>query len=719
MIFDAKPIIIYPNHLSRTIEPLLNLQTNLNWNALIIDLNLKTDYRSDRDDAVEDFYAPCMSQSVRYSRAVGYFRSSIFLITGDSIIDFVKKGGSIRLICSPSLAAEDIRAIERGHESMELDVLKAVSADIDLMLRDAVQNYSVTVLATLIKLRALKIKIAIRLNGSGIYHEKIGIFEDRNKNRVSFIGSSNETLSAWHYAGNFESVEVFCSWKGSRESERVARHERDFESLWAGSASGIKTVDFPEALERNILTVAVDDLDSLDLSKFKNKKKRKIDSPLPHQKNAIEAWKANNFRGVLEHATGSGKTVTALCAIAEHLSTGGSVLVLVPSRLLLEQWEKEVSEEIEDVVCLLAGAGNTNWKKSDRLQAFTSERSDVKRVVIATMKTASSQDFLEKINSGSLLMLVADEVHQIGSPENSKALAIDANKRLGLSATPKRYGDADGTQKIHDYFGPVLPPIISLYDAIQSGRLINYEYFPHPINLTVEESENWKELSKDIRREIAISNNDESPFRLSLKAKMLLIQRSRIAKKSVTKISLAAKIIKEEYSLGDKWLVYCEDQNQLNMVSNALRDLRFNPLEYYSDMPGDHKETLKAFEKLGGILVSIKCLDEGVDIPSISHALILASSQNPRQFIQRRGRVLRYHPSKILAKIHDAIVVPTSLDNEPDQFALLQSELVRAYEFSQHAINKSAGFDLELIARKLGINLNNKVEDGIEEDENE
>lgn len=687
---------------------------------MLNDINLKTDYRSDRDDAVEHFYAPCMSQSFKYSRAVGYFRSSIFLITGESIIDFVRRGGSVRLICSPSMAEEDIRAIESGHESLESGVMKCLSSDIDLMVSNADKNYSVTVLATLIKLRALQIKIAIRTSGSGIYHEKIGIFEDVAGNKVSFIGSSNETLSAWHYAGNFESVEVFCSWKGERESERVDRHERDFESLWAGLASGIRTVDFPEALERNILTVAFDDLDSLDLSKFKPKKKRKINNLLPHQKNAIELWKANNYRGVLEHATGSGKTVTALFAIDEHLKTGGSVLILVPSKLLLEQWEKELNEEIEDVVYLLAGAGNTIWKKGERLRAFTSGKSDEKRVVISTMKTASSQDFLNQINDGSMLMLVADEVHQIGSPENSKALNIPAFKRLGLSATPRRYGDAEGTQKIYDYFGPVLPPIISLYDAIQSGRLINYEYFPHPINLTAEEADHWRELSKDIRREIAISNNDDGGiFKLSARAKMLLIQRSRIAKKSEVKITLAAKVIKQEFSSGDKWLIYCEDKDQLNKVSNALRNLGFNPLQYYSDMQGDHKETLKVFETLGGILVSIKCLDEGVDIPSISHALILASSQNPRQFIQRRGRVLRYHPSKVLAKIHDAIVVPTSLEDEPDQFALLQSELVRAYEFSQHAINRSAGFELELIARKLGINLNNQDEDGIEEDEDE
>jgi len=155
---------------------------------LFTDLNLKTDYRSDRDDAVEDFYAPCISQSVKYSRAVGYFRSSIFLVTGQSIVDFVKKGGLIRLICSPSMTVEDIKAIELGYESLESSALKSIGADIDLMLESVGKDYSVIVLATLIKIKALEIKIAIRTNGSGIYHEKIGIFEDVIGNKVSFIG---------------------------------------------------------------------------------------------------------------------------------------------------------------------------------------------------------------------------------------------------------------------------------------------------------------------------------------------------------------------------------------------------------------------------------------------------------------------------------------------------------------------------------------------------
>jgi superfamily II DNA or RNA helicase len=313
-------------------------------------------------------------------------------------------------------------------------------------------------------------------------------------------------------------------------------------------------------------------------------------------------------------------------------------------------------------------------------------------------------------------MIIGDEVHQTGSTNNSKVLTIIANKRLGLSATPIRYGDLEGTQKIFDYFGNVLPPVINLYDAIQSGRLVDYEYFPHVISLTATEADEWKKISKEIRRELAITNAGDGPLKLSNKAKMLLIARSRIAKKSFVKVGLAAKVIKENYKKGESWLVYCEDQDQLREVVEAIKLIGVNPLIYFSDMDGDSSETLKLFQMQGGVLVSIRCLDEGVDIPSISHALILASSQNPRQFIQRRGRVLRRHFSKVFAGIHDAIVVPVSLEDEPEQFSLLKSEIVRAFEFSKHAMNKSGGVELTIIASKLGIDLDEIITDGIEED---
>lgn len=198
---------------------------------------------------------------------------------------------------------------------------------------------------------------------------------------------------------------------------------------------------------------------------------------------------------------------------------------------------------------------------------------------------------------------------------------------------------------------------------------------------------------------------------------MLLIQRSRIAKKAAFKVRLACDVLKAHFEKGQSWLVYCEDADQLAQVLTALRHEGMDPVEYHSRMEGDRAATMSWFRSFGGVLVSIRCLDEGVDIPDVSHALILASSQNPRQFIQRRGRVLRRALGKQVAVLHDAIVVPVNADDEPEQISLLKSELARAIEFSDHAINKGAGAELRKIAISMGVNPDSLLDSGFEEDE--
>jgi superfamily II DNA or RNA helicase len=331
------------------------------------------------------------------------------------------------------------------------------------------------------------------------------------------------------------------------------------------------------------------------------------------------------------------------------------------------------------------------------------------------MQTAATDQFLKNVYSGSHLMLVADEVHQIGSNFNSKAMSIETGPRIGLSATPTRYGDPDGTRKIFDYFGEVVPPPVTLLDAIRAGRLVEYEYHPHPIRLSAEEADLWKEYTKKIGLEVA-RTADNGDGRLSERAKMLLIQRARIAKKATSKIDLAAEVIANNYEAGQRWLIYCEDSDQLRQVIDSVRSVGINPVEYHTAMAGDSESTLAWFRSAGGVLVSIKCLDEGVDIPAADHALILASSQNPRQFIQRRGRVLRKAAGKHMAVIHDAIVTPLSLQDEPDQAALVKSEFLRAIEFAKSALNRAADAELRAMALEMGFDPDQTTESGLEDD---
>jgi superfamily II DNA or RNA helicase len=688
------------------------IRTAIGLAALPID----TSYRTGERDPIEGFYRPCLRSAVSYARAVGYFRSTVFLVIGEPMVDFARRGGHMRLICSPSITEEDAQSIAAGYEQRIRLVEQTLNQDLDAMLADERSAYRARVLATLVKSGALDIRLALRPSAIGIYHEKIGIFQDQHAQRVSFLGSANETWSAWHRDGNHESIEVFREWHSAAEGERVRSHAAHFERLWAGEVNGIETLPFPEAQRQRLLDLALADLDEIERERLADAPPRR--TPMPHQVDAIEAWERAGRHGIFEHATGSGKTFTALTAIKKHIAQGLPALILVPSQLLLEQWAKESREDLPEATFLLAGAGHTKWKSKGRLRAMTTPSVVEPRVVISTMQTAATEDFMRAVYGGQHLMLVADEVHQIGSRFNAQAMAIPSGASMGLSATPTRFGDPEGTNRVFERFGNVIPPPITLRDAINAGRLVNYEYYPHPIHLTVDEAQEWKDLTKKISLEIARGDNDDGAAggRLSEFAKMLLIKRSRIAKKAQAKPGLAAAVIGKEFEEGQRWLVYCEDSEQLAEVMLRLRDLGVKPIEYHSAMAGDQVAALDWFRTFGGVLVSIRCLDEGVDIPAVTHALILASSQNPRQFIQRRGRVLRKAPGKHIAVIHDLIVVPVSLEDEPEQMSLLKAEFVRAMEFSDSAINKMAGAQLRAIAISMGFDYQCGANDGVEEE---
>ncbi|KEQ17844.1 DEAD/DEAH box helicase family protein [Endozoicomonas numazuensis] len=675
-------------------------------------INILEEYRTGEQDLVEGFYKPCLRESFFYDRAVGYFRSTVFLLIGPSLIDFAKRGGTMRLVCSPELTSEDYDAISTGYQSRDDTLGSALSRDFESLKSDERLQANTEALATLIALGVISVKIAFRPKGQGIYHEKMGVFKDKQGDVVCFKGSVNESWSGWHEYGNYESFDTYCSWDETKETIRVKNNEQYFERLWNNELETVQVVELPDIAREQIELVAKESIDDIDVAKLyevQNAELERLTSnkrkPLPHQLSAINGWIAQGCRGVLEHATGSGKTFTALTAMKPHLDEGGVVLVLVPDRLLHKQWGDEILEEYPNVTILKAGDGHDRWRKNRRLRKFTQPGKDFgPRVVLVTMATARLTEFCDGLCQGVHLMVVADEVHEIGSAGNAKAMTIQTGMRLGLSATPRRFGDPAGTDKIFAYFGEVVKPPFTLIDAIKQGRLVEYEYHPEPIRLTAEESEEWEAATREISLEYARSKRDDSGSPVvNPRLQNMLIQRSRIAKKASAKIPYAVKTLVDNYIEGQSWLVYCEDQHQLREVMDALRSHGHDPCEYHTGMKGDAAASLEWFKRFGGIMVSIRCLDQGVDIPKISHAVILASSQNPRQFIQRRGRVLRVCPGKYHAVIHDAVVVPVCLEQEPGQLSLLKSEIQRSIQFSNTAMNRSGSNKLINIAIELGI----------------
>jgi superfamily II DNA or RNA helicase len=268
-----------------------------------------------------------------------------------------------------------------------------------------------------------------------------------------------------------------------------------------------------------------------------------------------------------------------------------------------------------------------------------------------------------------------------------------------------------------DYFEGVVQPPFTLSDAIEAGRLTPYFYHVHTVTLTPDEQEDWERETKKIAKQYArLNSKDVADPNSSEYLKRLQIKRAKIVKEARNKVQLARKVVNKYYQQDHRWLVYCSDLNQLSAVVDVLRQEGYNVLEYHSKMNGDRVQTLKYFENNGGIMVSVKCLDEGIDIPNATHALILASSKNPREFIQRRGRVLRKSDNKNFAHVHDAVVLPHTTDVEAPVANLLRGELARAIKFGEDAVSAKSVADLREIAIEAGIDYKEISETGFEDD---
>lgn len=645
----------------------------------------------------------------------------------------------MRIICSPVLADADSEAIEEGYRARsDEEIASSLQDTIQGMLESATLAKPTKVLAALVAQGIIEFKIATLGDDSTgrhkrLFHDKVGVFRDDNggdaqSDEVVFKGSMNETWAGLAMDGNLESVDVFVSWGDGREQERVQSEKEYFDKLWENKYDPVTVRDFPELPKNELVSTAeaveweslVDEI----VEEIKVSKQESPDTgpsprtPLPHQQDALDTWRDQGRRGVFEHATGSGKTFTALCAIREALKKDETPIIFVPSSDLLTQWRKELKTTNRDLEpkLLVCGDGHTSWREDGLLRSWTRPGSNP-RIVLTTMQTAITDDFRALLDTGDHLFVVADEVHRIGSSQHQKILNFDSGPRLGLSATPRRAGDEEGTSAIMRYFEGVVEPPFTLNDAIKAGRLSPYFYHVHKTQLTPDEQEDWEHLTnKIIRKYRQLEASDNADPKSSESLKRLQIRRASIVKEARSKVDLAQQVIDHHYEPGDRWLVYCSELDQLSAVVNALHEKGRTVLEYHSKMSGDRDRTLDYFENDGGIIVSVKCLDEGVDIPNATHALILASSKNPREFIQRRGRVLRKSDNKNFAHVHDAVVLPHDTGVEAPVSNILKGELARAIKFGEDAEGAKSLADLREIAIETGIDLEEMSQSGFESD---
>ena len=691
---------------------------------MLTDNNYKIEYRTGANNFLQEFYAPSFKESVEYWRAVGYFRSSSLEAFGSTLQNFLQNNGTIKLITSVELTEADRNAIEEGSDKQEI-CEQRISQVIEEEFQDGVGS-GVTRLGKLLEIGRLEIKIAMPKNGRGIFHEKLGLFFDENDNYVAFAGSMNETYNA--YEQNYECIEVFTSWK---DEERAQTKKEHFETLWNTTNEDVLIFDFPEASKKDIIRIANEykfkpDNPNLqnDPDQLENYNKKNIPTMPPwlklrhYQKEAINTWLKNDGQGIWAMATGSGKTITSLAAathLLNSLPTGYvPLVVVVPYMHLVEQWASEGRNfNIDFIKC---NSDYDNWE-NDINRAVTNAIHDKKTLIpiLTTTGTYRTPRFQQQISQLQNILLIVDEAHNFGSQDLRKHYINNTRFRLGLSATPKRHMDDEGSQAILDYFSDVIYTY-DLKDAIRDGNLTPYYYYPIFVNLTDDEEQQYYDLSIQISQKVARGEDPDDPHS---SLKILLMKRARIIASAENKIEKLKTLLIDEDLIHSKHNLFYtaakiernDDGYELRMVDKMVKLLRDMGMQVDKFTADENKNERKyLIEKLSNNfidgLVAIKCLDEGVDIPSVERAFILSSSSNPKEFIQRRGRVLRQskETGKTHAYIYDFIVIPNpnkanlDLTTYKMERNYLEKEFSRFQEFVEIAEN---AYEIEPIIYSL------------------
>ena len=683
------------------------------------DLHINKEYRNLKCDVISEFYIPVLSTAVKYKRAVGFFNSAALYEIAIGLKNLVANQGKMELIVSPRLTDEDIKSIQLGYEKRQEIIEAALLRDF-AEPKNEIEISKLNLLANLIADNVLDIKVAFKLDAhsAGIFHEKMGIVIDPEGNKLAFTGSMNETYSG--LLQNYESIDVFCSWK-NEDAERVAMKEYAFDNLWDNLDAAIEVIPFPQiAIDRlNKYRIKNNEtlFESRDVDARPERASRFFSVPETielheYQEKAIETWMSKGCRGIFDMATGTGKTYTALGALAklsEKLKNRLAVVIICPYQHLVEQWVEDICAfGVKPLICY----SRYNWKKTlaRMISDYSLGITDNFCVITtnATFVTPAMQNELAKMNGD--FCLVVDEAHNFGSKKQIACMSEKFNFRLALSATIVRHHDEYGTQRLFDYFGDKCIEY-TLKEAIADGKLTPYYYYPVIVSFNEEELHEYVEITDKVAKILKrVPHGDDLPQ----SAERLLIKRARIIAGAQEKVVKLKEVI-TPYQNANHLLVYCgatrveslylnetaidsDDKRQIDEATSLLGNvLGMRVTQFTAAEDSRQRELIKEQFSKGEIqaLVAIKCLDEGMNIPGIETAFILASSTNPKEYIQRRGRVLRKAPGKKYAKIYDFITLPRPLDEYSFQssiqaeLSLVKREVERMRDFQELSENPS------------------------------
>jgi superfamily II DNA or RNA helicase len=670
------------------------------------------------NDLTSEFFVPLLSNSLRYDRGVGFFSSGWLRLNASGMIAFAANGGRARWVTSPILDEADWDALQVGDAARFDSVLRSALERNVADLVDTIQTDTLSALAWLVADEILTFKLAVPRNKleRGDFHDKFGVFTDSEGNQVCFSGSYNDSIQG---SRNYESIAIFRSWDAAF-LPYVHLTANRFERLWSNLDPNVRVFDLPDAAREQILQLRTHERPYLEpewirLQRIQEAKGmyRPVRPAVPgtvvlrpYQLDAIEAWFKHACQGLLEMATGTGKTITSLAASAQLYEREGrlAVIMTVPYIHLVDQWHREAKDF--GYTPILAYRSKTRWLNDLNhhiLEYNAGYRNFIS--VIVTHDTFTSPHFQNSIaRLAGPSLLIADEAHHLGSEQGRVSYPHHIPFRLALSATPDRWFDDVGTAALRHYFGETVFSF-PLHQAI-GVSLTPYYYYPHCVTLTDDEMERYTELSVKIAR---LAHREDAEGQEALR--LLLIKRADLLNNASNKLTTLTALITEPDDI-EHALFYCAP-GQINEVLRLLgieKGVRVH--RFTAEEDARSRQRLLAEFSSGQLqgLVAMKCLDEGVDVPSTRTAYFLASSGNPREFIQRRGRVLRRAEGKQFAVIHDLVAIPpTSSDNGNTatfdmERSIVRHELQRIKEFAGPALNKHQALDAVWdIARQYGL----------------
>lgn len=695
------------------------------------DLSIKNEYRSFNDNIVKDFYIPVLGEAILYQRAVGFFSSSALVMLANEIEGLIKNGGRIEIVASPRLSKEDVDEISRGYELRKV-IEQALLRELDAL---PVECETLSYVASLVATGKLDIKIAFLSSHKEIamYHEKMGLMTDGDGNVIAFSGSMNESENA--FSMNYEAFDVFCSW--TEDKKRVQKKQLAFQAIWEDYEPGIQTIEFPDVVCRKLYSynqeLAGRYPEVSEQENFNAHPEGAMYLPVhfharPYQENAVVEWKKHGYRGIFDMATGTGKTLTALLGLWQLFTDNQerlAIIITCPYQHLVDQWVEDIETFGIRPIIGYSDSPQKKWKKNLE-QAVRSFRLGVLNFFcfITTNASFVTKKVQEQMGLlGADTVYVVDEAHNMGAGYYRKYLPENIGYRLALSATLERYQDEAGTAALSSYFGEKCITY-SLKEAIRSGMLTRYYYYPILTYFDRDELDDYLGLTVQISQAMKKKNGK---MVLSEYAKQLLMRRSKIIAGAKGKLPELKRQM--EPHISEKHiLIYCgsatikenEDdefgRRQIDLVSEMLgNDLGMRVGRFTSrENIKERAQIRDAFSKgdLLQALVAIKCLDEGVNIPNIQTVFILASSTNPKEYIQRRGRVLRKALGKDYAVIYDFVTLPFPVNEIGTQSesvihatkGLIKRELIRMLDFAELAENPSKTFDL-VYELKHGFNI--------------